>query len=62
VLNSLSFSEKLVSGLLNAHLGGFVIEVKALNRGEFAVCSCAGEREHKSSGHIVEFPVGFEAN
>jgi len=62
VLDSLSFSEKLVSGLLNAHLGGLVVEIKALYRGEFAACGCAGEREHKSSGNIVEFSVGFEAN
>jgi len=62
VTNCFALSQELVSSLLDAGLGDFVIKVETFNRGEHSVFGGAREGEHEALGDVVELTVTLEGN
>lgn len=62
MFDSLSFTEELVGGLLDASLGDLVVDVEAGDGHVLAVLTDSREGEHKASGDSVELTVGLESN
>jgi len=62
VLDSVSLGEKLIGGLLHSLLRDFIIEVKTLNNGVFAILGGAREGEHESLRNTVGLTIGQVSN
>ena len=62
VSDGITFSEELVSSLLDTGLRNFVGDVESHNGSVGTVGGGAREREHEAFGDVVEFAVRLEGN
>lgn len=62
VSDGITFSEELVSSLLDTGLRNFVGDVESHNGSVGTVGGGAREGEHEAFGDVVEFAVGLEGN